>query len=121
MDNYRFTITKRNKKPKKLLIATVSVVVFFLAVVMFVGIIAGNDSTNNQNISSAIAENTALKQLVAEQESKIAALSAEVEELRAMLASIPQVEPTPYQPQQMQGPAEQIQPQYPETPRDELR
>jgi len=121
MDNYRFTITKRNKKPKKLLIAAVSVVVFFLVVVMFVGIIAGNDSANNQNINSAIAENTRLKQLVAEQESKIAALSAEVEELRAMLASIPQAEPTPYQPQEGEAPIEPIQPQYPQSPRDELR
>ena len=121
MDNYRFTITKRNKKPKKILVAAVSVAVFLLAVVMFVGIIAGTDSTKNQNISSAIAENTQLKQLVGEQEAKIAALSAEVEELRAMLASVPQPEPTPYQPQEGEAPSQQMQPEYPETPRDELR
>lgn len=113
MDNYRFTITKKNKKPKKIMVAVISVAVFLLLVVMFVGIIVGTDSTKNQNISSAIAENTQLKQLVAEQEARIAALSAEVEELRAMLASIPQPEPDPDQPQE----GEEMQ----TTPVDELR
>ena len=123
MNNYtnRFNITKRNNKPKKILVAIGAILVFLMIVVMFVGIIAGSNSQKNQNISTAIAENTQLKQQVAEQQAKIDALSAEVEELRAMLSQLPQAEPTPYVPQEGEVPQQPEQAENPTSPRDDMR
>lgn len=113
MDSYlgKYSGIRHGKKPNKILITVLGVLAALLMVVMIVGIIVGTDSEKSEQITSAIAENTQLKQLVAEQQEQIEMLSAELERLRASV---------PEEFLQESGEVE-TESQYPASPREELQ
>ena len=83
----------RKKKGNKLLIAAAVIVILFFAVVCYIGIVAGSHGEAMQEISSAVAENTQLKQQINEQNGEIAKLREEVASLNAQLEARPTAPP----------------------------
>ena len=118
-----FRFKRNNNKVKKPLKLIGIIAAFILAVIMFIGIIAGSDSAENRNISAAIAENTQLKQQLEDAYAQIDTLSAEIARMREQIEAMPSPSPTPYVPGTENGENNIVQPSDESVgvPRDEVR
>ncbi len=96
MANYGNFNFNRKRKGKKIITAVVCIIVLLLAVVFYIGITAGSDSEEMQRVSSAVAENTQLKQQISELNNQIEKMQKEIDDLNAQLALRPTIAPTPY-------------------------
>lgn len=101
-------VSINSKKPSKLrrtLIVIAVIAALLLLFLYVVGLIAGSDSAENQNISAAVAENVQLKQQNAELQQQVTELQAEIDRLNGEIAAMPTVQPTPYAPAGSESPA----------------
>ncbi len=96
MANYGNFNFNRKRKGKKIIIAVGCVIVLLLAVVFYIGITAGSDGEGMERVSSAVAENTQLKQQISELNGQIEKMQKEIDDLNAQLALRPTIAPTPY-------------------------
>lgn len=87
-----FNINKKKKK-NKIWIAVVCIVIVLAALVCYIGIVAGSDGESMQQISSAVAENTQLKEQVNALNAEIVRLNEEIASLTAQLEASPTAEP----------------------------
>lgn len=87
-----FNINKKKKK-NKLWIAVVCIAAVLAALVCYIGIVAGSDSEGMRQISSAVAENTQLKEQVNELNAEISRLNEEIASLAAQLEARPTAAP----------------------------
>lgn len=87
-----FNINKKKKK-NKIWIAVACIAAALAAMVCYIGIVAGSDSEGMRQISSAVAENTQLKEQVNELNAEIARLNEEIASLTAQLEARPTAAP----------------------------
>ena len=115
MDNYlgKYSGITQGKRYNKAVVVIVSIIAVMLVILMTVGIIVGSDNERSKEISTAIEENTQLKQLVEEQQEQIEELTAENEKLKEI---IPEDVMETYE----NGTTQTEPTQYPSSPRDEM-
>lgn len=97
MANYGNFNFNKKRKGRKFIIAVVCIAAVLLAVIFYIGITAG--SGRDENISSAVAENTQLKLQIGELNDKIEKMQTKIDDLNAQLDARPTIAPTPYTPQ----------------------
>lgn len=86
----------RKKKGKKALTVIICIAVILLAIVFYIGITAGSDGEGMQRVSTAVEENTKLKEQISELEQTISLMQSEIDGLNAQLEARPTIQPTPY-------------------------
>ncbi len=87
--------SKNGKRRKRIIIGTVTaVVVLFLAISVY-GFFFGDGGEEGAAVSDAVAENSRLKLELQEKEEEIAALEAELEQLRSNVTPEPTFSPEP--------------------------
>lgn len=108
----------RKRKGKKIRIAVGVIAVLLVVAVFYIGLIAGDDSTSSEHISTAVQENVQLKQQISELNDQITLLNEENAKLKAELGIRPTVAPV----ENVIMPSESPEvTQTPVSPRDGLR
>jgi cell division protein FtsB len=83
----------RRRKGKKIITAVICTAIILLAVIFYIGLTVGNDGDEMQRISSAVAENTQLKEQISSLTQQVEQLQEEVtnlnEQLEAQAAATP--------------------------------
>lgn len=96
MANYgNFNFNKKKKK-KKIWGIAVGGVAVIIVVLFYIGLTAGSDAENAQSISSAVAENTKLKEEIYDLNNQLAEMQETIDNLNEELEARPTLEPTPY-------------------------
>lgn len=111
--NFNFN---KKKKGNKIGIAVLCVAVLIAAAVFYIGVTAGSNGEEMERISSAVAENTALKERISELEEKIASLEQQIADKEAELSERPTARPALEDTQNTPPPASK-----PLSPREGLR
>lgn len=85
MNNYvnSYKAANQSRRAKKALTIAIILLFIFLLFVFVVGLIINTDGEKTQRINGAIAENTRLKEQIANQNAQIQELTEELEKLRA--------------------------------------
>lgn len=87
-----FNINKKKKRNKPL-IAVVCALAAVLIVLFIIGVTAGSDGEEMARMSTAVRENTELKNEVSELTAEIDRLNAEINDLKAQLEAMPTLPP----------------------------